>query len=82
VLEQRIGRVHRLGQKRSVQVLHFVTRGAIEERVRQIVESKRALFEGLLIDDLDRVVLGQPGPWSLAEQVQRLLDDGEPPGDP
>jgi len=82
VLEQRIGRVHRLGQKRSVQVLHFVTRGAIEERVRQIVESKRALFEGLLIDDVDRVVMGQPGPWSLAEQVQRLLDDGEPPEGP
>ena len=48
VLEQRIGRVHRLGQRRSVQVLHFVTGGAIEERVRQVVESKRALFEGLL----------------------------------
>jgi superfamily II DNA or RNA helicase len=77
VLEQRIGRVHRLGQRRSVQVLHFVTRGAIEERVRHVVESKRALFEGLLIDDADRVVVGQPGPWSLVEQVERLLDDEE-----
>ena len=28
VLEQRIGRVHRMGQRKSVQVLHFVTRGA------------------------------------------------------
>jgi SNF2 family DNA or RNA helicase len=77
VLEQRIGRVHRLGQRRSVQVLHFVTRGAIEERVRHVVESKRALFEGLLIDDADRVVVGQPGTWSLVEQVERLLDDEE-----
>ena len=33
VLEQRIGRVHRMGQQRSVQVLDFVTKGAIEERV-------------------------------------------------
>ncbi len=41
VLEQRIGRVHRMGQRKSVQVLHFVTRGAIEERVRQVVENKR-----------------------------------------
>jgi len=78
VLEQRIGRVHRLGQLHSVQVLHFVTRGAIEERVRQVVESKRALFEGLLIDEADRVVVGHTGGQvPLVEQVQRLLDHPE-----
>ena len=47
VLEQRVGRVHRMGQRQSVQVLHFVTRGAIEERVRRVVEEKRALFDAL-----------------------------------
>ena len=78
VLEQRIGRVHRLGQLRSVQVLHFVTRDAIEERVRKVVEGKRALFEGLLIDEADRVVVGHSGGQvSLVEQVQRLLDRPE-----
>ena len=79
VLEQRIGRVHRMGQLRSVQVLHFVTRGAIEERVRQVVEGKRALFEGLMIDGADRVVVGHRGQASLVEQVQRLFDDGSHP---
>jgi SNF2 family DNA or RNA helicase len=78
VLEQRIGRVHRLGQLRSVQVLHFVTGDAIEERVRQVVEGKRALFEGLLIDEADRVVVSHSGGQvSLVEQVQRLLDRPE-----
>jgi SNF2 family DNA or RNA helicase len=78
VLEQRIGRVHRLGQLRSVQVLHFVTRDALEERVRQVVEGKRALFEGLLIDEADRIVVGpRDGQASLVEQVQRLLDRPE-----
>jgi SNF2 family DNA or RNA helicase len=78
VLEQRIGRVHRLGQLRSVQVLHFVTRGALEERVRQVVEGKRALFEGLLIDEADRIVVSpREGQASLVEQVQRLLDHPE-----
>ena len=31
VLEQRIGRVHRLGQQRPVRVVHFIAQGTIEE---------------------------------------------------
>jgi superfamily II DNA or RNA helicase len=75
VLEQRIGRVHRIGQRRSVQVLHFVTRDAIEERVRQVVESKRALFEGLLVDELDQVVLDSQGRSSFVERVRELIEE-------
>ena len=73
VLEQRIGRVHRMGQRRSVQVLHFVTRGAIEERVRQVVENKKALFEGLLVDEVDRVDLDEAVQASFVERVRSLL---------
>jgi len=73
VLEQRIGRVHRMGQRQSVQVLHFVTRGAIEERVRQVVENKKALFEGLLVDEVDRVVLDEAVQASFVERVRSLL---------
>jgi len=32
-LEQRIGRVHRLGQSRPVHVIHMLTEKSIEERV-------------------------------------------------
>jgi superfamily II DNA or RNA helicase len=73
VLEQRIGRVHRMGQRKSVQVLHFVTRGAIEERVRQVVENKKALFDGLLVDEVDRVVLDEAVQASFVERVRSLL---------
>ena len=73
VLEQRIGRVHRLGQRQSVQVLHFVTRGAIEERVLQVVENKRALFDGLLVDEADRVVLDEASQVSFLERVRTLV---------
>jgi SNF2 family DNA or RNA helicase len=75
VLEQRIGRVHRLGQRRSVQVLHFVTRNAIEERVRQLVESKKALFDGLLVDEADHVVIRGPGQASMIEKIRMIVDD-------
>jgi superfamily II DNA or RNA helicase len=75
VLEQRIGRVHRMGQKRSVQALHFVTKGAIEERVRQVVESKRALFEGLLEEATDRVVFDEQSRPSFINKVRGLIGD-------
>jgi len=74
VLEQRIGRVHRMGQRQSVQVLHFVTRDAIEERVLQVVQSKRALFDGLLVDGADEVVLDEPTATSWVERTRALLD--------
>ena len=75
VLEQRIGRVHRMGQQRGVQVLHFVTRDAIEERVRRVVENKRALFEGLLVDEADSIVFDAGRRDSFLERVRTLIDD-------
>ncbi len=75
VLEQRVARVHRLGQRRSVQVLHFVTRGTIEERVRRVVEGKRALFEGLLVEGADRVEFNETGRATIVEQVRHLIGD-------
>jgi len=47
VLEQRIGRVYRLGQKRPVQVFNLVSEGGIEARIANIVRDKQALFTGL-----------------------------------
>jgi SNF2 family DNA or RNA helicase len=75
ILEQRVGRVHRMGQRRSVQVLHFVTKGAIEERVRQVVESKRALFEGLLVNHADKIVLDGSSRASFLERARALIGD-------
>lgn len=55
VLEQRIGRAHRLGQKRSVQVVNLITKGAIEERMLDCLEAKRQLFASVFagVSDLD-----------------------------
>lgn len=48
VLEQRIGRVHRLGQTRSVQVVNFVAKGTIEEGMLSVLAFKKSLFAGVL----------------------------------
>ena len=47
-LEQRIGRVHRMGQSRGVQVINFVAQGSIEEGMLGVLAFKRSLFAGVL----------------------------------
>jgi SNF2 family DNA or RNA helicase len=48
ILEQRIGRVHRLGQRRQVRVVNFVTKASIEERILDLLRFKNSLFAGAL----------------------------------
>ena len=48
VLEQRVGRVHRMGQTRGVQVINFVGQGSIEEGMLSVLAFKKSLFAGVL----------------------------------
>lgn len=48
VLEQRIGRVHRMGQARGVQVINFIGQGSIEEGMLGTLAFKKSLFAGVL----------------------------------
>lgn len=50
-LEQRIGRVDRIGQKHTVRALNFIFEGSVEYRVREVLEQKLAvIFEEFGID--------------------------------
>ncbi|MBN1770304.1 MAG: SWIM zinc finger family protein [Deltaproteobacteria bacterium] len=49
VLEQRIGRVHRLGQKEPVNVILLVAEDSTETRIERILGSKRGLFEAAIL---------------------------------
>jgi superfamily II DNA or RNA helicase len=48
VLDQRIARVHRLGQSETVQVLLLVSADSYEERVLGLVKGKRHLFDNVV----------------------------------
>jgi superfamily II DNA or RNA helicase len=48
ILEQRIGRVHRMGQRRGVQVINMVAEGSIEEGMLSVLSFKKSLFSGVL----------------------------------
>jgi superfamily II DNA or RNA helicase len=50
-LEQRIGRVDRIGQAHTVRAVNFVFEGSVEHRVRKVLEQKLAIiFEEFGID--------------------------------
>lgn len=49
--EQASARVHRLGQHQPVQVVKFVTRESIEEKIHRLIEGKAQLADDLLGSD-------------------------------
>jgi len=70
VLEQRIGRVHRLGQKEPVRVVNFVAKGTIEEGMLSVLKFKKSLFAGVLDGGATEVFLGGSRLTKFMEQVE------------
>ena len=58
VLEQRIARIHRLGQARPVRVINFVSKGTIEEGMLSVLAFKRSLSAGILDGGTGEISLG------------------------
>ncbi|HZM82112.1 MAG TPA: C-terminal helicase domain-containing protein, partial [Candidatus Limnocylindrales bacterium] len=54
-IEQRVGRLHRVGQQHDVILTNLVTRGTIEQRILHVLESKINLFE-LVVGELDMIL--------------------------
>ncbi len=80
VLEQRIGRVHRLGQTRPVQVISFVAQGTIEESMLSVLGFKRSLFAGVLDGGEREVFLGGSRLSRFMETVARVTQTIPPSG--
>ncbi|MFH1176436.1 MAG: SNF2-related protein [Acidobacteriota bacterium] len=56
-IEQRIGRIHRIGQQREVFVFNLAVRNTLEEHLLTILEEKIHMFE-LVVGEID-VILGE-----------------------
>ena len=54
-IEQRLGRIHRIGQTHDVEVTNLVSKGTIEDRVLGVLEAKINLFE-LVVGELDMIL--------------------------
>lgn len=74
VLEQRIGRVHRLGQHRNVQVYHFVSRGGIEHGMLGVLKFKASMFAGVLDGGESEIFLGGSKMKKFMETVEKVSE--------
>jgi superfamily II DNA or RNA helicase len=72
VLEQRIGRIYRLGQKLPIDVYNLVCEVGIESRIADLVGSKQAFFKGLFDGESDTVEFGQSS--NFLAKVQKLYE--------
>jgi len=54
-IEQRIGRIHRIGQSRDVFIHNFSTRGTVESYILQLLDAKINMFE-LVIGELGMIL--------------------------
>jgi len=54
-LEQRIGRIHRLGQKKDVMIYNFAIKDTVEDHILKLLYEKIHLFEKV-IGDLDDIL--------------------------
>ena len=72
VLEQRIGRIYRLGQKLPIDVYNLVSEQGIESRIAALVGSKQAFFKGLFDGESDSVQFEQSA--SFLAKVQKLYE--------
>ncbi len=70
ILEQRIARIHRMGQKRPVQIVNFVSKGTIEEGMLSVLAFKRSLSAGILDGGTGEISLG-------GSRLSRFMKDVE-----
>lgn len=63
--EQATARVHRMGQKHSVQVFRLITRGTLEEKIHHLLRRKTELADSVLQED-EAGIIKQMGRNELA----------------
>ena len=77
VLEQRIGRIYRLGQQNNIQVINLVTPDSIEQEMLGKLRFKTSMFEGVLDDGEDSVFITDDKFSKMMETVSGMVEEDE-----
>ena len=77
VLEQRIGRIYRLGQQNNIQVINLVAPHSIEEGMLGKLRFKTSMFEGVLDDGEDSVFISDDKFTKMMETVSGIVKEVE-----
>ncbi|GGF08163.1 ATP-dependent helicase [Halobacillus andaensis] len=78
-LEQRIGRIHRFGQEKDVNVFNFAIKDTLEDHILSLLYEKIQLFQNA-VGDLDAILEKIPG-GSFEKHVQTILQESESQGE-
>jgi len=79
VLEQRIARVHRMGQKNKVSVINFVAQSTIEHRMLSVLGFKSALAQGILDNGEDAIFMDTDKFTKFMETVEAVTGTSDIP---
>ncbi|MBA9086257.1 SNF2 family DNA or RNA helicase [Fontibacillus solani] len=71
-VEQRIGRVHRLGQKNDVKIYNLSTKGTIEEHILHLLHEKINMFE-MVIGQLDVILERFEKNGALEKNIEKSI---------
>ena len=77
VLEQRIGRIYRHGQKRNVSIVNFVAQHTIEHGMLGKLKFKTALAEGILDNGETNIFIGDSKFNVFMQSVEELFTTNE-----
>jgi len=77
VLEQRVGRIHRIGQAQPIDVYNLISEGGLEARIASLVGNKKELFEGLFDGTSDEVRFD--GATSFLSRLEKVVAPVEVP---
>lgn len=77
VLEQRIARIYRIGQKRNIQVINLVASNTIEERMLGTLNFKSSMFEGILDNGEDSIFLEDSKLDKIMEDIKGIVEEPE-----
>jgi SNF2 family DNA or RNA helicase len=75
-LEQRIGRVHRLGQMRDVHIYNLITKDTVEEHIMYLLHKKINMFESI-IGELDAILLHLNLGKSFESEIMKIFLEHE-----
>lgn len=75
VLEQRIARIYRLGQKRNIEVINLVSANTFEEEMLGKLRFKSSLFEGVLDGGEDTIFASDSRFKKMMEELSDTMDD-------
>lgn len=67
-IEQRVGRIHRLGQQRPIEIVNLCLAGSLEDHLLRILDEKLNMFE-LVVGELEMIL----GPLEEEKDFEQLV---------